>query len=169
MKFLKRTIGIIIVMAAIISGLQLKSELAYGATPTISKSTVTLEKGKRKKIKVKNVSARTKVKWRTSNKFAVTVSKKGRIRAVNYGAATITATCKSRTMTCKVTVPDTSKNVVITKYPTTLTEGQTGMVVAKSVNKISYMSSNDSIAKVNKEGTVEALNPGNNSEILTGI
>ena len=49
MKFLKRTIGIIIVMAAIISGLQLKSELAYGATPTISKSTVTLEKGKRKK------------------------------------------------------------------------------------------------------------------------
>ena len=51
MKFLKRTIGIIIVMAAIISGLQLKSELAYGATPTISKSTVTLEKGKRKKIK----------------------------------------------------------------------------------------------------------------------
>jgi hypothetical protein len=34
------------------------------------------------------------------------------------------------------------------------------MVVAKSVNKISYMSSNDSIAKVNKEGTVEALNPG---------
>ena len=63
-------------------------------------------------------------------------------------------------MTCKVTVPDTSKNVVITKYPTTLTEGQTGMVVAKSVNKISYMSSNDSIAKVNKEGTVEALNPG---------
>ena len=29
-------------------------------------------------------------------------------------------------MTCKVTVPDTSKNVVITKYPTTLTEGQTG-------------------------------------------
>ena len=160
MKFLKRTIGIIIVMAAIISGLQLKSELAYGATPTISKSTVTLEKGKRKKIKVKNVSARTKVKWRTSNKFAVTVSKKGRIRAVNYGTATITATCKSRTMTCKVTVPDTSKNVVITKYPTTLTEGQTGMVVAKSVNKISYMSSNDSIAKVNKEGTVEALNPG---------
>lgn len=160
MKFLKRTIGIIIVMAAIISGLQLKSELAYGATPTISKSTVTLEKGKRKKIKVKNVSARTKVKWRTSNKFAVTVSKKGRIRAVNYGAATITATCKSRTMTCKVTVPDTSKNVVITKYPTTLTEGQTGTVVAKSVNKISYMSSNDSIAKVNKEGIVEALNPG---------
>ena len=63
-------------------------------------------------------------------------------------------------MTCKVTVPDTSKNVVITKYPTTLTEGQTGTVVAKSVNKISYMSSNDSIAKVNKEGTVEALNPG---------
>ena len=53
MKFLKRTIGIIIVMAAIISGLQLKSELAYGATPTISKSTVTLEKGKRKKLKVK--------------------------------------------------------------------------------------------------------------------
>ncbi len=50
MKFLKRTIGIIIVMAAIISGLQLKSELAYGATPTISKkSTVTLEKGKKKK------------------------------------------------------------------------------------------------------------------------
>ena len=43
MKSLKRTIGIIIVMAAIISGLQLKSELAYGATPTISKSTVTLE------------------------------------------------------------------------------------------------------------------------------
>ena len=47
MKFLKRTIGIIIVMAAIISGLQLKSELAYGATPTISKSTVTLEKFQR--------------------------------------------------------------------------------------------------------------------------
>lgn len=51
-EILKRTIGIIIVMAAIISGLQLKSELAYGATPTISKSTVTLEKGKRK-IKLK--------------------------------------------------------------------------------------------------------------------
>ena len=62
MKFLKRTIGIIIVMAAIISGLQLKSELAYGATPTISKSTVTLEKGKRKKIKVKNLKKKNNTK-----------------------------------------------------------------------------------------------------------
>ena len=47
MKFLKRTIGIIIVMAAIISGLQLKSELAYGATPTISN----IRKGQKKKNK----------------------------------------------------------------------------------------------------------------------
>ena len=62
MKSLKRTIGIIIVMAAIISGLQLKSELAYGATPTISKSTVTLEKGKRKKIKVKKITKKIIVK-----------------------------------------------------------------------------------------------------------
>lgn len=147
-------------MAAIVSGFQLKSELTYGATPMISQNTIVLEKGKNKKLKVSNVTNKTKIKWKTSNKFAVTVSKKGKIKAVNYGAAVVSATCKGYKLSCRVNVPDTSKNVLIKSYPTTLVEGTTGHISTKSQNRIYYMSSNESIAKVDENGNVTGINPG---------
>lgn len=65
-------------------------------TYSMSTSAITLLKGKKHKLKIVNAPKNAKIKWKTSNKFAVTVSKKGKLKAVNYGTATIKATYKKK-------------------------------------------------------------------------
>ena len=58
-------------------------------TYSMSTSAITLLKGKKHKLKIVNAPKNAKIKWKTSNKFAVTVSKKGKLKAVNYGTRKI--------------------------------------------------------------------------------
>ena len=69
-------------------------------TYSMSTSAITLLKGKKHKLKIVNAPKNAKIKWKTSNKFAVTVSKKGKLKAVNYGTATIKATYKKKNYYC---------------------------------------------------------------------
>jgi uncharacterized protein YjdB len=78
---------------------------------TLSKSKVTLKKGKTVTLKktVEPSSANTKtVTWKSSNKKVATVDKNGKVKAVGPGTATITCTAtdgsgKKATCTVKVT------------------------------------------------------------------
>lgn len=128
---------------------------------SMSHTSLTLTKGTSKKLRVINLpKPKAKVIWSTTNKYAVTVSKKGRVKAVNYGTATIKARWKKKTVTCEVKVPDTSRNIVLNSESITLAEGTTYQLLATSVKKVKYHSGNTSIATVDKKGLITAVNPG---------
>ena len=129
-------------------------------TYSMSTSAITLLKGKKHKLKIVNAPKNAKIKWKTSNKFAVTVSKKGKLKAVNYGTATIKATYKKKNYYCQVTVPDSSKRVTLNTYNVSLVEGSTYQLQPTSAKTVKYFSNNDHIATVNANGLIKAHNPG---------
>lgn len=129
-------------------------------TYSMSTSAITLLKGKKHKLKIVNAPKNAKIKWKTSNKFAVTVSKKGKLKAVNYGTATIKATYKKKNYYCQVTVPDSSKRVTLNTYNVSLVEGSTYQLQPTSAKTVKYFSNNDHIATVHANGLIKAHNPG---------
>lgn len=70
--------------------------------PELSAKRMTLEVGKSGNLKVKGISKR--VNFKSSNKSVAAVSKKGVVKAKKEGTATITATCRNKTLRCKVIV-----------------------------------------------------------------
>lgn len=127
----------------------------------LSKTSLTLKKGASKKLKIKNLpKAKVKVTWSTSNKYAAKVSKKGKVKALNYGTAIIKAKCKKKVFTCTVNIPDTSRMVTLNTNSITLVEDSEYCLVATSSNKVQYHSGNEAIATVNDKGVIKAVNPG---------
>ncbi|MBO5089206.1 MAG: hypothetical protein J6C01_11060 [Lachnospiraceae bacterium] len=84
------------------------------AKPKLSATKKTMYVGNTYKIKLKNASS--KVKWKTSKKSVVSISKKkGKsitLKAKKAGLAIITATYKKRTYKCKITVKKKKETVV---------------------------------------------------------
>lgn len=68
----------------------------------------TMTTGQTYQLKLKGVSGKAKVKWKSNKKSIVSISKKKEntvtLKAKKKGTATITATCKNRKYKCKVTV-----------------------------------------------------------------
>ncbi len=81
---------------------------------SLSKTVVTLEKGKTETLTVSynptNTTENKAVTWKTSNQQVATIVN-GKITAIGSGTAIITATVGSKSASCKVTVP-TQKPVV---------------------------------------------------------
>ncbi len=142
-----------------------KEKVVNNGKYSISQTSLTLNKGEKKELKLYNIPKNGKVKWTTSNKFAVKVSSKGIVTAKNYGVATIKATCNKKVVSCLVTVPDNRKSVTLNRKKKTLLEGQTYQLTAKSANPVTYLVRNESIAIVNETGLVTALNPGKTTVI----
>ena len=84
-------------------------------SPKLSETKVNIKSGQSKSIKITNGTVKS---WSSSNKKVVSVSK-GKITALNKGAATITATLTTgKKLTCKVnvkTAPKLKKNTVKVK------------------------------------------------------
>ena len=101
---MKKKMLFFICMALILS--IVPASKAQAAKPKLSAKTRTMYVGDTYKIKLKNASA--KVKWKTSKKSVVSISKKNgksiTIKAKKVGKATITATYKGKKYKCKVTV-----------------------------------------------------------------
>ena len=74
-------------------------------TVKLSKTKITMTAGQTKTITLKKGTKKltSGVKWKSSNKKVVTVSR-GKLRAKKAGKATVTATYKKKTYRCKVTV-----------------------------------------------------------------
>lgn len=75
---------------------------ASAAKGKINKKKVTIRVGKTVKLKVKNI--KKKVKWSSSKKKVAKVSKKGVVKGLKAGKATITAKAGKKKFRCKVTV-----------------------------------------------------------------
>ena len=76
--------------------------VSANSTIKLNKTKMTLIVGERSKLKVKNTTKN--VVWSSSNKKIVKVSKKGTIRGIKQGTATITAKVGNKKLTCKVKV-----------------------------------------------------------------
>jgi len=96
--------------------------------PALSSKKVTLKVGQKKTLKVKNKIKGSKYKWKSSKVKVATVSKKGVVKAIKAGTATITCKVKTKatkkkkaktyTLKCKVTVKK-KKSPNPTAKPTT--------------------------------------------------
>ena len=107
--------------------------------------------------------------WKTSNSKIVRVSKKGKIRAVAAGTATITVITAdgNKKATCTVTVRRPKiKSLAVETETMEMGLGTKQAIVliptpaAASTAKVKYESSNKSVATVNSKGVVTAVGEG---------
>jgi|GEM_PF-51586 len=135
------------------------------AAPAVTKikipNKMTVYVGKKKKLKVTPTpkSAKPKIQWKTSNEKVATVSKKGVVKGVKKGKATITATVKGnkkiKKVKCKVTVKNvliktiTSGNVTL-KVGSTTTLKPTIQPANATIKKLKYTSGNTKVVTVNE-------------------
>jgi hypothetical protein len=132
----------------------------------LNKTKATLYVGKSTQLKVKGT--KKKVTWKSSNKKVATVSKKGKVTAKKKGKATITAKVSGKKYTCKVTVKEIAlKSILLNKTSLTLDAGNRYKLNVKynpsntTINKkVSWSSSNSSVATVDKEGNIYASSAG---------
>lgn len=130
--------------------------------------------GAKKKLKVTKApkSASAKINWKSSNKKVAKVDKKGIVKGLKAGKATITATAKDKNKktlkaACKVTVKKRLIKSLTTDFSSTVMEvGATKAVKVSikpgnaSVKKLKYTSSDNSIASVSSTGLITAKKEG---------
>lgn len=111
------------------------------------------------------------VKWSSSDKSIVKVSQKGKITALKKGTATITAVTGSKERAeITITVKKAPTSVKLQKSSKTLAKGKTyalkpSLPQNSASNKMTYTSSNKSIAAVNSKGVIKAKKKG--SAVIT--
>jgi GH25 family lysozyme M1 (1,4-beta-N-acetylmuramidase) len=144
---------------------------------TLTKTSLTIYKGKTYDLNINNCKATAK--WSSSNTKMATVKAGGIVKGVAAGTATITAKVKTTTLKAKVTVKSiastttsststttTAKAASTTNYTTTrttYTAGVVGQCIKASVKLGSsgtYTTSDKSIALVSQSGFVMPLKAG---------
>lgn len=135
---------------------------------TLSKTKITLGKGETYTVKAEMAPelCTDTIKWKSSDKSVVTVNSAGKITAKGTGSATVTAvTGSGQKAEIKVTVKKAPKSVGLEKTSKTVKKGKTYQVkpVIKSgyaSYKITYSSSNKSVAAVSSKGVVTGKKKG---------
>ena len=152
------------------SGIQVKCQVNVKkvvATKTLSiqKKSLTLGKGAKASIKVKRTPANAsdKLTWKSSNKRVASVDSKGVVAAKKAGKAVITVKSASgKKATCTIQVA----SVKLAKNSATIKKGATVAIKVKSSTvkndkAVSYKTSNQKVATVNKKGIVKGKSAGN--------
>lgn len=149
-----------------------KRELAKlsGITTAINvnskKVTVYEKKGFQLKVKLTPSYSKEGITYTSSNKKVATVSKKGYIKGVKAGTATITVKSGKKSAKVKVTVKKvTTKKLTANKKSIKLAKNKTFAWKVKkaptnSSEKITYSSSNKKVATVSKNGKITAKKSG---------
>ncbi len=146
------------------------------ASVSLNKTELTIEKGKSETLTatVSPSDATDKtVTWQSSNNTIATVDQNGRVTAVNAGSAVITVTTNdgSKTATCKVTVVILVTSLSLNKTELTIEKGKSETLTATvspsdaTDKTVSWKSSNTSVATVDQNGKVTAVNAG--SAVIT--
>lgn len=151
--------------------------------PKLSKTKITMTVGQSKKLKVKGISKKRakRIKWKSSKKKVVTVTKTGKIKARKTGKATITAKVGKKKLKCKVTVKkkskkstkkkesnSSSKKMWLSKTSVTLQAGSgVDLVLHNAKNVVKWSSSNNKVAWADRAtsssknlGTIQAVSKG---------
>ena len=172
-KHLMAFIAVVLVFAMTFSSISIPANAATTAKAksiTIKKlpsNTLTLKKGKTFTIKT-NVS-KTKLKYTTSNKKVITVTKNGKIKAIKKGKANITVSLKSDPKVKKVihvTVGKPVTKVKLNKTSLLLVKGKNSTLKAKitpakpSNKKLIWKSSKPTVVKVSSSGKITGIKAG---------
>lgn len=110
--------------------------------------------------------ANNSVTWKSSNKKVATVSDKGLVTAVSDGTATITATFNGKKITSTITVVSLNHDSVVLEYGGRFSATRANYGTSKKLevtgvkDKITWTSSDKSVATVNSKGKVTAKGPG---------
>lgn len=114
----KRRIVILFALALLLLIPSMAAEAKTKPKLTAKKKTMTV--GQTYKLKLKGVSGKAKVKWKTSKKSVVTIAKKKgntvTLKAKKKGTAVVTSTYKKKKYKCKITVKAKKKNPTV-DYP----------------------------------------------------
>lgn len=131
----------------------------------LNKTSVSVFKGKKVQLKVKGTSR--KVTWKTSNQKVARVSQKGVVTGVKKGTATITARVSGENYKCKVSVKQPVAKVTLNKTSVKIpVSGGAAYLSATctpaSANnrKVTWGSSNPTVATVNGSGKITAVSEG---------
>lgn len=178
-RVVKRAIAYVLAAALTLSMISVPNTDAYAAKAAVKKITVTnVKKNKVTLTKGKSFQLKTKVTttgkiskavtYTSSNKKVVSVTKKGKIKALKNGTAKITIKSKAnKKKVCKITVKVTTpvKSVKLDKTSVTLDKGKTATLKATvspstaSDKGVTWTSSNTKVATVSA-GKITAVGAG---------
>ena len=136
---------------------------------TLNKNSVSLKKGESVTLvaTVSPADATYKaLSWSSSNAGVASVDSNGKVTALADGSATITVKADDMQANCVVTVTVPLESISLDKSEITLYKGQSETLVATVIpddateNKVSWMSSNMTIATVESNGKVTAVGGG---------
>lgn len=136
---------------------------------TLNKTELFLEKGDSETLlaTVNPDDATNKtVTWSSSDDGIVSVNQEGKITAIKGGEATITASASGKSATCVVTVLIPVESVSLDRTSITIEEGQSLTLIATvkpddaTDKSISWSSSSETVAKVDQNGKVTAVQEG---------
>lgn len=118
---------------------------AQAATIKISKTKATLIKGETLTLKI--TGTKKTIKWSSNNKKVATVSKSGKVKALNVGKVTITAKVDNKKYTCKINIEHidykASNEEKIASYGLIFLDDSLKDPSSLEINKILYVDSYD--------------------------
>ena len=136
----------------------------------LSKKKATVERGQSLKLTytLTPKGGEAKVTWSSSNRTVASVTSKGVVSGISTGSAVITAKLPSgKKASVKVTVPGrvSAKSVSISKTSLYIKRWQTETLSAKltpanTTDEVSWSSSDESVALINKNGVLESQSTG---------
>lgn len=150
-----KKLAMVLLLALTFLFCSIPGQTVKAATPKMKYKTLTLIKGEKKKLKVKNASG--KKRWSSSKKSVATVSSSGVVRAKKKGTAVISCKVGRKTVKCrlKVETPSISARSLKLKVGTSKT-----LVIKNTSLKKKWSSSNKAVATVNSRGKVTAKREG---------
>ena len=148
-------------LMAVISAVVLMTTLlipafqASAASVKLNKAKIVIAVGQTYALKLRGTNKT--VKWASSNKKVVSVNKKGVIKGVKKGTATVTARVGKKTYKCKVTVE--APKLSATKK--TVTAGTSFALKLNGTKRtVKWYTGNKKIATVSQKGVVKTLKAG---------
>lgn len=181
-KICKQTFAWVLALMMIFSVFP-ATQVNAATKPKLSKTRITMTVGQSKKLKVKGISKKRakRIKWKSSKKKVVTVTKTGKLKARKAGKAVITAKVGKKKLKCKVVVKrkrkkstkkkesnSSSKKMWLSKTSVTLQAGSgVDLVLHNAKNVVKWSSSNNKVAWADRAtsssknlGTIQAVSKG---------
>ncbi len=171
---MKKPVSVLLIGLMLFSLLALApAASAKSKTPYLNYKTFLMKKGQKQTFKLKNAK---NVKWSSSDKKVLTVSKKGVAKAKKAGTAKLTAKYKNKKYTCAVTVSSGKKTSLVVYFSATgTTKSAAGKVkkadkadIFRLVPRTPYTSKDldyDTDCRANREQNKPSSRPA----IATGI
>ena len=134
------------------------------AKVTISKSSITINKGKTYRLKISGTNS--KVTWKSGNRKVAKVNAYGKVTGKGRGTTIVTATVDGKTYLCSVKVRQKVTSVTLNKSKLTITAGKTKTLTATVAptnannRRVTWTSGNSKVATVTADGKVTAIKAG---------